>query len=95
MDSDSDTVLARVRVSFVAKAAPRAATIRSAIVADDRQSALFLAHQLNGMAGTFGFDSIGDEAACLEAAITSGRSWHETAAKLATSLEQMAERKSC
>jgi HPt (histidine-containing phosphotransfer) domain-containing protein len=94
MDS-LDQRLERVRISFRAKAVPRAESLRADLAAENTAGLRSLAHDLHGMAGTFGFDTIGDLARVLEqGTIIAPELNTETryaAAKLADALELLAK----
>jgi HPt (histidine-containing phosphotransfer) domain-containing protein len=66
----SDPELDELKREFLAEARDKAAEIESALGApDDRQSVErvgYLAHQLKGAGGSYGYESISDEAAAIE-----------------------------
>jgi HPt (histidine-containing phosphotransfer) domain-containing protein len=60
--------LEKVRLSFRSKAAARARTLRDDLSSGNVEGLCSLAHDLHGMAGTFGFDTLGTHARLLEEA---------------------------
>ncbi len=60
--------LEKVRMSFRSKAAARAQTLRVDLSSGNVGGLRSLAHDLHGMAGTFGFDTLGAHARLLEEA---------------------------
>jgi len=67
-----DPDMAELVDEYVAVLADRMQEIRGAVIAEDRRRIEFLAHQIAGSAGSYGFDPIGEAARRVEQAASKG-----------------------
>jgi len=67
-----DVELAEIGALYGTRLAERTATIEAAWRSDDRAQMTFIAHQLAGSAGMYGYDACGDAARALEQSLRAG-----------------------